>query len=182
MKLRHGVSAPDIVKQINHMFLRAEVRDLGRGDFEVTKNIHYVNALTTRHVREIAKPFKKPALHPDDAQAFRAYIRTKEEAGVNPIIHYKMKGETDKDTDAMSDGGEWTAADFICVYVSKDQKQMGGAFHKYLIADETHDTTAYGYHLLTIMDIDKCGRGTALGFAISSRKNAIAWKVCPKTR
>lgn len=98
----------------------------------------------------------------------------------SPIRYYKRLNDSNSDTSEHS-GSLFNSNDFILVYQTEAQAQMMVDNPRSLCTDGTHGCTGYGYHLLTIMVIDKYGQGLCVGWAIVSRENVYTWELFCKS-
>ena len=97
----------------------------------------------------------------------------------SPIRYYKPINVSNDDTLEHSDS-DFKAKDFMLVYQTEAQANMMVDNPRSLCMDGTHGCTGYGYHLLTVMVIDKNGQGLCVGWAIVSRENEFTWQLLGK--
>ena len=92
------------------------------------------------------------------------------------VRYYKKVGERNSDTRDSKDA-DFKPSDFLLVFQSEDQSQILSENPRTLCVDGTHGLTAYQFFLLTIMVINRYGKGLPVAWAISSRENAHVWKI-----
>ena len=117
----------------------------------------------------------------NDATAVDILVRDWNTRGEkSPVRYYKRVGVTNEDT-SESLNSPFKKDDFLIVFQSPAQAEAMTENPRTMCVDATHDVTAYGYYLLTMMVIDKYGKGLAVAWAITSRENGRVWELFAKS-
>ena len=125
-------------------------------------------------------------IHPDDATSVDQLVqRWRDDPNFDsPVKYYKAAGVVNGDTSEHIRTGckepDFGQADFLLVWQTHEQSLMMLQYCRLLFVDATHEVTAYGYFLLSILVPDRFGNGLAVAFAISSRDNARTWELFGK--
>ena len=85
-------------------------------------------------------------------------------------------GESNSDT-SNSKKSLLKPSDFLLVLQSELQSQILVENPRTLCVDSTHGLTGYDFFLLTLLVINRYGKGFAVAWAISSRENTLIWKI-----
>ena len=94
----------------------------------------------------------------------------------SPIRYYKTIQQVNEHTSEV-ENSPFSKKDFLLVFQTDAQAQMMKENPRTLPVDATHNVTGYNYKLLTIMVIDKNGKGLCGAWAISSRENTFIWNL-----
>ena len=102
----------------------------------------------------------------------------------SPVRYYKPVGVTNADTSEVIPKGRdkpyFSEKDFLLVLQTQEQAEMMKDNSRVIFVDGTHGLTGYGYHLLSVVVVDRHGAGLVVGEAISSRENHVTWELMAK--
>ena len=102
----------------------------------------------------------------------------------SPIRYYKPVGESNDDTSEEIPAGRKTPlfgkSDFLIVFQSREQALMMKENSRVLLVDATHGISAYDFLLLSLMVIDRQGKGLCAAWAIASKENYMIWYLTAK--
>ena len=89
----------------------------------------------------------------------------------SPVVYFKQIGESNSNTDDTDPDSDFKSEDFLLVMQSPEQANMMQENAQILCVDGTHGLTGYGYHLRSIVVVDKHGHGLVCAWALASREN-----------
>ena len=121
--------------------------------------------------------------HSNDAVAVQMLVQAWSQLvndGGTPVRYYKKKGEVNADTSEVKKS-LFTKEDFMLVMQSAAQSEMLRENPRILCVDATHGITGYSFYLLSIVVIDRYGKGLVIGWAITSRENLRTWEILAKS-
>jgi len=122
-------------------------------------------------------------MHPDDHKSvWKLVAQWEQDSAVDtPVRYYKPAGKANADTCETvpkgKDKPDFGAKEFLLVMQSKEQAEMMRENSRLIFVDGTHGLTGYGYHLLSIVVVDRHGKGLVVAEAISSRDNHRTWEL-----
>ena len=146
------------------------------------RNFNMAIALNVNHIRNrrVSLNLDEDALaHTNDANAVQELVTTwARDLGEDcPIMYFKQVGESNSDTDDTDPDSDFKSEDFLLVMQSRAQANMMVENAQILCVDGTHGLTGYGYHLLSIVVVDKHGHGLVCAWALASRENGAIWQL-----
>ena len=146
------------------------------------RNFNMTIALATNHIRN-----RRASLNLDgdalalsnDASAVEELLKTWEtDLGEDsPVVYFKQFGDSNSNTDDTDPDSDFKSEDFLLVMQSRAQAEMMVENAQILCVDGTHGLTGYGYHLLSIVVVDRHGHGLVCAWALASRENKYIWQL-----
>lgn len=102
----------------------------------------------------------------------------------SPIQYYKGVGVSNDDTSETIPTGKKTPyfskTDFLIVFQSREQALMMCENSRVLLVDATHGISVYDFLLLSLLVIDRQGKGLCCAWAIASKENYVIWYLTAK--
>ena len=174
--------------------IRAEllIDKKGALPFDELRLLHLSKALDHKHVinrgRQLLLSSGKCDFRMDDddtRSVWKLITQWKECKSIDtPVRYYKPCGEANADTCETPPKGQdkplFAKKDFLLILQSKEQSLMMKENSRILCVDATHGMTGYGYHLLSVIVVDRFGKGLVVSFTISSKENHFIWELTAK--
>ena len=168
----------------NNFEIRQSIHDellLNRGkheNFFQFRNFNMAIALTTNNIRNRRASLNldgEALAHVRDSIAVEELLRTWERdmGDDSPVVYFKQVGEKNADTDDTDPDSDFNSDDFLLVMQSPAQAHMMVENATILCVDGTHGLTGYGYHLLSIVVVDKHGHGLVCAWGLLHAKISI---------
>ena len=108
--------------------------------------------------------------HANDYTSVQAWVEECKTLDYNPIVVFKQQGnEQNDDTDDLGQN------DFLLVIQTEFQRDMMTNFGDNIICvDATYRTNIYDFNLITVMVLDKYGKGIPMAWAVCNREDMCA--------
>lgn len=170
--------------------IRAELMIDKKGPlpFDELRLFHLCNALDHKHVlnrrNELLLNSRSDfRMDDDDTKSVWKLIQhwTKCESIDSPVRYYKPVGEANADTCETIPKGKdkplFSKNDFLLVLQSLEQALMMKENSRVVCVDGTHGMTGYDYTLLSLVVVDRFGKGLVVGYGVTSTENHFTWEL-----
>ena len=179
-KLYAGVDSDFGIRQSIHDELLINRRQ--HDNFFQFRNFAMAIALNINHVRNRRRSLNLDGdalILDNDANAVEELLKTwtRDMGEDSPVVYFKQIGESNSNTDDTDPDSDFKSEDFLLVMQSPEQANMMVENAQILCVDGTHGLTGYGYHLLSIVVVDKHGHGLVCAWALASRENKSIWQL-----